>query len=252
MTVFTGWVAESCKEGAAVTCNLSGRCWLISQNFEKTATEWVSNLVSLSQVFADESACFLQTTGLACHKVFGAELKLLSLNNSTQLPAASHQPLFYHSFTQHSTLQQALKNRNLMSCGCAKPVWLRPLSSPGFINITLTHCAILWYKLRWQCSWPPVQFLLILHKHDRKVFWTWSQRSWEKVPFNTFSPKTDFIVVFKTKSNKSASEKKKKNPHKEETPQTLTALQKRLKLCDCQKFKKKKKVQLNTFCQWSG
>lgn len=76
---------------------------------------------------------------------------------------------------------------------------------------------------------------LILHSADKKYLST------------RFPPKTDFIVVFKTKSNKSASEKKKKNSHKEETPQTLTALQKRLKLCDFQKLKKK--VQLNTFCQ---
>lgn len=78
---------------------------------------------------------------------------------------------------------------------------------------------------------------LILHSADKKYLST------------RFSTKTNFIVVFKTKSNKSASEEKKKNPHKEDTPQTLTALQKRVKLCDFQKFKKKKKVQLNTFPQ---
>lgn len=69
----------------------------------------------------------------------------------------------------------------------------------------------------------------ILHSADKKYLST------------RFSTKTNFIVVFKTKSNKSASEEKKKNPHKEDTPQTLTALQKRVKLCDFQKFKKKKK-----------
>lgn len=70
---------------------------------------------------------------------------------------------------------------------------------------------------------------LILHSADKKYLST------------RFSTKTNFIVVFKTKSNKSASEEKKKNPHKEDTPQTSTALQKRVKLCDFQKFKKKKK-----------
>lgn len=67
----------------------------------------------------------------------------------------------------------------------------------------------------------------ILHSADKKYLST------------RFSTKTNFIVVFKTKSNKSASEGKKTNPHKEDTPQTLTALQKRVKLCDFQKFKKK-------------
>lgn len=66
---------------------------------------------------------------------------------------------------------------------------------------------------------------LILHSADKKYLST------------RFSTKTNFIVVFKTKSNKSASEGKKKNPHKEDTPQTLTALQKRVKLCDFQKKK---------------